>query len=319
MTVLSAQWLLLVMSLPTSRASARMRIWRALKAAGCGVLRDGVYLLPESEMFRKLLETQAEDIRSEGGIAYVLDFTAGDDAREEAFAALFDRSDDYARVLTGVQELARTLQSELPDGLQRRVERLRRAFAEIAAVDFFPGQGRQQAASAVETLEQALFERLSPDEPRSVQRGIERLVRADFESRVWATRRRPWIDRLASAWLIRRFVDPKARFLWLTAPLECPPDALGFDFDGARFTHVGLRVTFEVLLSSFDLDRDAALGRLAALVRYLDTGGIPVPEAPGLAALIRGMQQRLDDDDQLLTEAETVFDSFYLDFTGRDT
>ena len=312
-------WLLLIMSLPTSQASARMRIWRALKAAGCGVLRDGVYLLPESPAYRAQLEDQADDIRAEGGMSFVIEFTASNPSQEQAFVALFDRSEDYARLLVGVQEVARELEVSLPAGLQRRVERLRRTFDEIAGVDFFPGNGRQQAVSALDALEQALSERLSPDEPRSALRSIERLDRADFQSRVWATRRRPWIDRLASAWLIRRFVDPDARFVWLSVPGECPPHALGFDFDGARFTHVGMLVTFEVLLSSFDLDRDAALGRLAGLVRYLDTGGIPVPEAPGLAALIRGMQQRLDDDDELLAEAEAVFDSFYLYFTGTDT
>jgi len=316
---LSLRWLLLIMSLPTSQASARMRIWRALKAAGCGVLRDGVYLLPDSAAFRSVLEAQAEDIRSEGGMSQVVVFTANDQAQEAAFAALFDRSDDYAQVLAGVQQLARTLKSSLPDGFPRRVERLRRSFSDIAAVDFFPGEGRRQAESAVEALEQALSERLSPDEPRCAQGSIERLARANFQARVWATRRRPWIDRLASAWLIGRFIDPHGRFLWLAAPGDCPPDALGFDFDGARFTHVGVRVTFEVLLASFSLDRDPALTRLGALVRYLDTGGLPVPEAPGLAALIRGMQQRLADDDALLTEARKVFDSYYLDFTGTDT
>ena len=312
-------WLSLVMSLPTPQASARMRIWRALKAAGCGVLRDGVYLLPESEAFRNFLEAQADDIRSEGGAAHVLGFTTGDQAQREAFTALFDRSDDYAQVLVAVEDLARTLASELSVGLQRRVERLRRTLAEIVAVDFFPGQGRRQAECAVAALEQAVSERLSPDEPRGVQGRIERFDRADFQSRVWATRRRPWIDRLASAWLVRRFIDPHARFLWLTAPGECPPDALGFDFDGATFSHVGAKVTFEVLLANFGLTADTGLVRLAALVHYLDVGGIPVAEAPGLAALIRGMQQRLDDDDQLLTEAEKLFDSFYLDFSGPDT
>jgi hypothetical protein len=316
--MLSYRWSLLVMSLPTPQASVRMRIWRALKAAGCGVLRDGVYLLPESETCRTCLETQAEDIRREGGFAHVLAFTTVDQAQADAFTALFDRSDDYAQLLVAVEELARTLAAELPVGLQRRVERLRRTFAEIAAVDFFPGEARQQAANAVEALEQAVAERLSPDEPRSVQRNIERLDRAGFQSRIWATRRRPWIDRLASAWLIGRFIDPHARFLWLTAPRECPPDALGFDFDGATFTHVGAKVTFEVLLASFSLDRNPALVRLAGLVRYLDTGGIPTPEAPGIAALIRGMQQRLADDDALLAEAHKVFDSLYLHFTGAD-
>ncbi|RYU58206.1 chromate resistance protein [Methylolobus aquaticus] len=307
------------MSLPTPQASARMRIWRALKAAGCGVLRDGVYLLPEAESFRDFLEAQADDIRSEGGTAHVIAFNTGHQAHREAFTVLFDRSDDYRQLLTVVEELARTLASERPLGLQRRVERLRRTLAEIVAVDFFPGEGRQQAECAVSALERALSERLSPDEPRCVPGSIESLDRADFQSRVWATRCRPWIDRLASAWLIRRFIDPNARFLWLTAPGECPPDALGFDFDGARFTHVGARVTFEVLLASFSLDRDPALMRLGALVRYLDTGGLPVPEAPGMAALIRGMQQRWPDDEDLLAEAQNMFDSFYLDFAGPDT
>jgi hypothetical protein len=309
---------MLIMSLPSHHATVRMRIWRALKGLGCGVLRDGVYLLPEPVRFRETLEAQAEEIRAGGGSAYVVALDAADQMQQAAFEALFDRSDEYARLLGVIQQLGRELQSEDVAKLQRPVGRLRKEWAQLVALDFFPGEARDQAALALDELEQEFLVRLSPDEPHAVQRSIQRLIRKDYQGRLWATRRRPWIDRLASAWLIRRFIDPTARFLWLAAPADCPPEALGFDFDGAAFTHVSTKVTFEVLLASFGLTGDTGLNRLAALVHYLDAGGIPVAEAPGLAALIRGMQQRCEDDDALLTDEEKVFDSFYLDFTVPD-
>jgi hypothetical protein len=126
------------------------------------------------------------------------------------------------------------------------------------------------------------------------------------------------VDRLASAWLIQHFIDPKARFLWLVKPSDCPKDAIGFDFDGATFTHIGARVTFEVLLASFGLEGDPALSRLAALVHYLDVGGIPVPEAAGLDAILWGVRLRCDTDDTLLAEATKIFDCLYAAF-ARET
>ncbi|RYU61327.1 hypothetical protein EWI61_04855 [Methylolobus aquaticus] len=311
-------WAMLILSLPTQHATARMRIWRALKALGCGVLRDGVYLLPNSAQLRQTLEAQAGEINASGGSAYVLALNALDQEQQETFERLFDRSEDYARLLEVTQQLSRELKAEDVAPLQRRIARLRKDFDQLAALDFFPGEARQQTALALNEFEQALLSRACPDEPHAVERSIPRLRREDHQARTWATRQRPWIDRLASAWLIRRFIDPTARFLWLTQPDECPPDALGFDFDGAVFTHVGGKVTFEVLLTSFGLAGEPALEHLGRLVHVLDVGGIPVVEAPGLAALIRGMQQRFEDDDQLLKEAEKVFDSFYSAFSGND-
>lgn len=136
---------------------------------------------------------------------------------------------------------------------------------------------------------ETLFNRcFVPDEPRSIQADIPRLERAKFCAKVWATRRRPWVDRLASAWLIRRFIDPEAHFVWLAHPSQCPVGALGFDFDGADFTHVGEKVTFEVLIASFGLEQDMGLQRMAALVHYLDVGGAPVAEAVGLKLMLAG-------------------------------
>jgi hypothetical protein len=116
---------------------------------------------------------------------------------------------------------------------------------------------------------------------------------------------------MASAWLIRRFVDRKAKFLWLENPKKCPKTAVGFDFDGARFTHTGGRVTFEVLAASFGLESDPALARIAAIVHCLDVGGVPVAEAAGIEVLLAGLRATAVNDDRLLTDASRVFDGVY--------
>jgi hypothetical protein len=126
-----------------------------------------------------------------------------------------------------------------------------------------------------------------------------------------------WVDRVASAWLIRRFIDRKARFRWLAKPSDCPKSALGFDFDGATFTHVDDHVTFETLMASFGLDSDPALASLAAMVHQLDVGGEPVPEARGFEAVLAGARERTPDDDALLAEISVVLDSLYAHF-GRE-
>ncbi|HUL13778.1 MAG TPA: chromate resistance protein ChrB domain-containing protein [Methylococcaceae bacterium] len=311
-------WLILIISLPTHNATGRMRVWRALKALGCGVLRDGVYLLPNRSGLRHILQTQAEEVVAGGGNAHVLVLDSENQVQQQAFEGLFDRSADYANLVEAIQQTADELQSEEPAKLQRQMNRLRKDFEAIAALDFFPAAAREQAASALEDLEHAVSDRLTPDEPHAVHRRIKRLHAKDYQGRVWATRQRPWIDRLASAWLIGRFIDPDARFLWLATPADCPSEAVGFDFEGAQFTHVGAKVTFEVLLTSFGLTKDVALQRLGGLVHYLDVGGIPVSEAVGLETLIRGMRQRLAGDDALLAEAGKVFDSFYLAFSEND-
>jgi hypothetical protein len=116
---------------------------------------------------------------------------------------------------------------------------------------------------------------------------------------------------MASAWLIRRFIDRDARFLWLEKPEDCPPEALGFDFDGAEFTHTGHLVTFEVLLASFGLEADPALAKLSALVHNLDVGGMPVMEASGIEMILGGIRKRCADDDALLADASKIFDDLY--------
>jgi hypothetical protein len=278
-----------------------MRVWRALRALGCGTLRDGVYLLPESDAHAAALSQIAEDVKSVEGTADMFLVSARDEIQRGQLVALFDRSEDYARLLQAVGAA---------DSDARAVRALRREFAALTAIDFFPGEARRQAEQGLAALEAA-----ASGEPGSVSRKIRRLASADFQGRTWATRKHLWVDRMASAWLIRRFIDRKAAFLWLDDPKRCPKTALGFDFDGATFTHVDGRVTFEVLAASFGLAGDPAIARIAAIVHCLDVGGVPVAEAPGIEAVLAGARATARDDDKLLAEARRLFDNLYRNYT----
>ncbi|RFC38794.1 MAG: hypothetical protein DID90_2727552590 [Candidatus Nitrotoga sp. LAW] len=304
------KWLLFITSLPTENATIRMRVWRALKASGAVVLRDGAYLMPDRTSCLDTLEAIAADVRAGEGTALVLRIEEPNGAN---FVNLFERSEDFAVLLADV---AKTHDALFADNVQeslKQVRKLRKTFTSLAEIDFFPGEAQKQADAALQDLELATARALAPDEPHPIQGKIARLQVADYQGRIWATRRRPWVDRLASAWLIRRFIDPQAQLLWLESPTDCPVDALGFDFDGATFSHVNTRVTFEVLMVSFDLECPA-LKRLGALVHYLDIGGVQPPEAAGVESVLAGLREVIPDDDQLLASVSGVFDGLLTAF-----
>src|ERR1700730_7192832 len=284
----SDAWLLLVTNLPGRNATLRMRVWRALKCSGAGLLRDGVYVLPQSDEARKIFEEQAVEIKAGGGLAHILTFEADSPDQTTALIALFDRTVEYKAALTRFTVLKRELAKLSEADARQRLTAIDRDVTTILARDFFRTESYKQMESALMDAESAFNARFAPDEAHAAHQKIRAHDRKDYRGRTWATRERMWIDRVASAWLVRRFIDPKAKFLWLKKIKDCPKRAVGFDFDGAEFSHIGAKVTFEVLLASFALDRDPGLSRLGALVHYLDVGGIPVARAPGRAALVSG-------------------------------
>ena len=174
------------------------------------------------------------------------------------------------------------------------------------------GPGLRRAARR---LRQALDARFSRGEPQpQAAAGIAPLDRSRYQGKHWTSRARPWVDRLACAWLIRRFIDPQARISWLQVAdgsVKTPRGALGFDYDGARFSPVGALVSFEVLLASFALAGDARLRRIAGAVHCLDAGGIAVPEAAGLESVLAGLRALHADDDAPAAAAGQVFDALY--------
>ncbi|MHC8333749.1 chromate resistance protein ChrB domain-containing protein [Pseudomonas sp. LB3P25] len=309
-----SKWLALILGLPTANATERMRAWRALKASGAAVLRDGAYLLPDTGACREALASIERDILSINGTAYVLPVV---DPVGERFVGLFDRSEDYSRLRVEIEECRGQLTTENALSTTKQIRKLRKGYEQLTSIDYFPGKSKQQIDAALQELETAVSRALSADEPHSRNQPITALNRGDYQGRIWATRKRPWVDRLACAWLIRRFIDPNALILWLDTPLNCPADALGFDFDDATFSHVGNRVTFETLQASFEL-QEPGLSRIAALVHYLDIGGIQPVEAAGIERVLAGLRETITHDDHLLAAASAIFDGLLAGFAKEE-
>jgi hypothetical protein len=304
-------WLLLVTSLPTENATVRMRAWRTLKASGAAVLRDGVYLMPDLGNCRGTLEAIATDVVAGAGTALVLPTQEPPGAQ---FRTLFQRDAEYAALQAELRAIRDALTPHNAAESLKPIRKLRKSLTNAVAIDFFPGEAARLCEAAMQELEQAAARALSPNEPVPGAGAIARCSLAQYQGRTWATRRRPWVDRLASAWLIRRFIDASANILWLDTPQDCPADAIGFDFDGAQFSHVDGMVSFEVLLASFGLESKALL-RLGALVRFLDVGGVQTPEALGIESVMAGMRDTMADDDILLAAASAVFNGLLHSFT----
>lgn len=304
-------WLILTATLPTHPSALRVRVWRALKATHAGTLREGVYLLPSTAPTAQALWDIEKLIQDSGADGHMLVVTARDEAQEQTFRAQFDRSDLYTELLQSIKEARGTIKTASEAELQKALRGLEQQLHAIQVSDFFPGKPADMAVAALATLRQEVARHLSPGEPLPRADAITQESIGDFQGRTWATRARPWVDRLATAWLVQRFIDKSPKFVWLADPKKCPKSALGFDFDNARFTHVGDKVSFEVVAYTFGLDTDSGVQRLGELVHYIDVGGIPVDEAAGVETIVRGLQAQHPQDDALLTAFFPIFDSLY--------
>jgi hypothetical protein len=307
----------LILSLPTRNSTVRMRVWRALKDSGCGVLRDGVYVLPASASASAALGAMESEILAGGGTAMRVEVRLKTDAQRARLPALFDRSREYAALLDQVKQAKSGLRRLGPRKAKTFLDRLQRQLDRILLIDFCPGPAKPQVTDAFALLKAEFRQLYAGGEPRVSQRRLRPGDKAKFQGRVWATRKDPWVDRLASAWLIKRFIDRAATFAWLDRPSSLPRKAVGYDYDGAEFTHVGNRVTFEVLAETFALDKDPALNAIAASVHFLDVGGLPSPDAKGLETVLKGVKEKARNDDALLAGAMRIFDHFYSAYAER--
>ena len=294
-----------------------MRVWRALKNTGCEVLRDGVYVLPvDAPQASALIEAESL-VRGAGGFAMTVELNFKTATQLEHVRKLFDRGEEYGALVQRISAAKVALQRLGKRKADTLVQRLHRSLEELSGIDFYPGQARLQARDAMAALRETQ-KLLAGGEPHASKGKVRRLDPAKYRKRLWATRRDLWVDRLASAWLIRRFIDGKAKFAWIDRPRDRPKGSVGFDFDGAEFTHVDSRVTFEVLLASFGLDDDPALASIGHAVHFLDIGGIPVADAKGLETILRGIKGRARGDDETVLETNKVFDLFYSAYAQKD-
>jgi hypothetical protein len=306
---ISTRWLAYVTTLPTEDPAARMRVLRTLESLGCAVMREGVFLLPDTPAARQGLPALTDHIVRIGGSACVLSVTSLDGAQTQQFLGFFDRTHKYDELIKAVESLKAAIGIADSVQIMRLLNKHKREFETISTLDFFPSDAKDRAARSLSEAEQRVHTLMFPEVRKKA--GIIDTTGKQFFQRVWATRKPLWADQLASAWLIRRFIDPEATLMWLDKNQECPASAVGFAFAGATFSNSKDKVTFEEILGSFNLDKNTALVRIGALIHALNAGETKLAEAAGVQTLLQGAVRRTESEDQLLAETELTFDLLY--------
>jgi hypothetical protein len=313
-------WLLLVYQLPSQPSNARVKTWRRLQKLGARAIRNSAYLLPNSAQAREDFEWLKTEIISMKGQADVFTANTVDTLSSDDIISNFrsERQRDFEVIRRGAASLleragrGRKRGAPLCLRLARAARALRGRWGEVVAVDFFGAPGRDEAAAVLDQIDRALSGAMRrPSAP--AQEGGTRLVEK-FRDRTWITRPRPGIDRMSSAWLIRRFIDPRARFRFLEKP-DKSAASVPFDMFGVEFSHQGNFCTFETLAWRFGISSPAVewLGRIVHDIdlkdaRYLED------EAPAVDRLVDGMRRVYSDDYELLERGIAMFEALYRSF-----
>lgn len=308
------RWLILVHQLPPLPSNLRVRTWRRLQALGAVAVKQSVYVLPDSAESREDFEWLKVEIEGAGGEAIVYSAEHVDAAAEAALIDHFRqvRQQAYTELAGELQRIQRAAASrQKPSGRRRDLGRYRDRFAAIERVDFFGSAGRDRVAKLIADLEATAPSPAKGEGSPPASGGADT---GQYSGRLWVTRPRPGVDRMSSAWLIRRFIDSNARFGFIT-DAKAAGDALPFDMFGAGFGHEGDRCTFETLLARFGIG-DAAVARIAEIVHDLDfkDGKFGAPEAATLGIAIEGLQLSSKDDGVLLEQGMTLFEALYRSF-----
>jgi hypothetical protein len=297
-------WLILLVSLPPRPSSRRVRAWRRLRALGAVALKSGAYLLPDSPERFEQFQWLAQEIQRDGGAATLLRVERIENMTAADLIRLFNeaRSRDYLEL---AQRYRRLLRGRRPR-VEEELARLGREMERLTEIDFFEAPARREALRAREAVQMRLWAKSGRQGPTP-----QPLDLGALRGRRWATRPRPHVDRIASAWLIKRFIDPAAEFLF-GPPEDIPADAVPFDMAGAELGHQGEDCTFETLLRRAGL-RDRKLEVLAQIVHEADLkdGKFPREEARGLDLLLRGLLAVIKDDQEVLAQGLTLFDGLY--------
>jgi hypothetical protein len=301
-TAKEVPWLLLVFSLPTRGASQRVQIWRKLQRYGMLALRSSGYVLPNSAVNQERMEWLATAIRAYKGQASVVQVQGFDDLPSKHLQQLFvdARSRDYQKLLHEAKKVLALSSSRRPGG---RLNRIRRRFLELHDIDFF---GSPLRAKVEKFLAQA-------DKADTQTTGRKTSGKSgEYVSRLWMTRPRPGIDRVSSAWLIRRFIDPKARFVFGAEP-SAHADAIPFDmFCPQGFGHRGEDCTFETLRKEFSI-KDSRVNRIAQIIHDADLGDEKFGrvEGQGLDKVLNGWAKQDLPDDELLQRGMDLIEGLY--------
>ena len=303
------EWLLLLYFLPSQRGRARVQAWRRLQRVGAVSLKNSAYALPHSPDAREDFEWIRNEVVEAGGQAIVLIARAPDQATLDDVTSAFRaaRAADFAEIAVEARALLKrpVVRATARRAFTQRIRRLRERYDDTVRLDFFNVEQRDQAAALLDQLDQRTRRPAVPAETATTS-----LDRTRYQGRTWLTRPRPGVDRMSSAWLIRRFIDPKARFVF-DDPKHAPK-AIPFDTFEAEFGHHGTHCTFETLCDRFGI-RDPAVQRVGRIVHDLDLkeSTYGEPEGPTLGRLVEGLRQAHADDERLLRAGMDVFEALY--------
>ena len=320
----SQNWILLVHQLPARPTNLRVRIWRKLQKIGAVAIKNSVYVLPANDKTNEDFQWLKQEIESAGGEAAVFRADSVEGATDAEIVAAFRkaRDEEFAAITSTLDGLAGKVREaarakHLSAGrLATHEAELNRLHAELERVvsnDFFEAKGRAAALIAYERCQKAIHASQAPS-PKVVtsSRRAAVLNPQDYQGRRWVTRRNIHIDRLASAWLIKQFIDKCPRFYFVNED-ETVENSIPFDMFDTEFTHQGEDCTFETLLKRFGLSEMRGLSELAQIVHDIDLkdGKFQRLEAAGLNAVINGMSESLKDDRKLLQQASFIFDGLF--------
>jgi len=297
-------WLVLLYALPARRGSSRVSLWRQLKKSGAIALKSSTYVLPDGPAHREKFQWLAQQARDSGGDGTLIHATDIEGLPDDEIVRMFNavRAEEYEALSADLSQFIGTNRRKPTDAFASELERFAVRLEDIRQIDFFDSPKAQDARMR---LEQARALHTRQD------RLPGKLPARKFIGRTWLTRPRPEIDRVGSAWLIRRFIDPKARFAFAGDPAR-HPDALPFDMVGVEFSHHRDDCTFETLVKRFGLD-DPAIRRLAEMVHVadLEDGKFPHPECIGIDRVLKGWGRAGLSDKMLLQKGGECFDALY--------
>ena len=312
----AARWLLLAHQLPARPSNGRVKTWRRLQQIGALPTRNSVYVLPNSAQCREDFAWIRSEIVALGGQATVFAADALDADGSEAIVTLFQhtRAADYRALKREADKVLSATRGARPAARARReafirtVRALRERLADIQRIDFCQAPGRDEAETVIARLEALASDAVTPDPAPSPAP----LRASDYRGRRWVTRPRPGVDRMSSAWLIRRYVDPAATFAFVERPAGAD---VPFDMYVGEFTHQGSRCTFETLAERFGV-RDPIVARIGQIVHDLDMKEIRygLPEAPTIGRLVDGLRLAHTDDAQLLELGIATFEALARSF-----
>ncbi len=320
----TAQWLLLVHQLPAKPAYLRVKVWRRLQALGAVTVKNSVYVLPAGEQAQEDFEWLLREICEGGGEGMICEARLVDGLSDEDVRGMFGaaRTEDYDALAKDARALTETLEAESAGSsgaeVRAKLARFRSEAARVAAIDFFGANGRETVEGLLAGLEARLKEGEAMAEDPWEQAVGEAATDA-LKGRVWVTRRNVQVDRIASAWLIRRFIDLEARFKFVPAKGYVPESGeLRFDMYDGEYTHEGDRCTFEVLLARAGLN-DPALTAISEIVHDVDLKDAKFgrEETNGIAHLISGLCAALDVDERRLERGSAVLDDLYTYFRTK--